>query len=186
LQVLSEQGHAVWRLAPAVLSRVGKTAMSVMGEHEHQHHGMMMNAAENQDERYFDAAGHLIAGGAAQHAAQLACEFSGLPLSQVMAVTQVTRFEGEYGFLNKRLPVWRVAFATPDHRAVFVENASGVVAADVDDAQRLEGFSFAYLHKGHWRDAVGKDVRDSVLTLFALLNVAMVVLGLSLWVRRYR
>jgi hypothetical protein len=50
---------------------------------------------------------------------------------------------------------------------------------------RAEGFSFAYLHKGHWFDFLGKDVRDAVLALFALLIFVIGCTGITL-LRRAR
>lgn len=91
----------------------------------------------------------------------------------------VTKFTDEYGFVQKRLPVYKVQFASADHLAVYVDPVDAAVAAVVRDLDRVEGFSFAYLHKVHWLDALGKDVRDAVMGLFALLIFAMTTVGLS-------
>ncbi len=187
LQLLSLPAGPAWRAAPASMAMVGKKADKGMPEDEHAHHhgGMPMPVKKPSAEQYFSAAdARLIADGPQGHARALASAFSGLPEATISDVQLVKKFEGEYGFLNKRLPVWKVAFATPDHLAVYVETGTGIKAAEVRDINRFEGFTFAYLHKGHWLDALGKDVRDFLLGLFALLNVLVVVLGLSVWWRR--
>lgn len=189
LQLLSLPAGPAWRAAPASMAMVGKKADKGMPEDAHAHHhgGMSMPAEKPAAEQYFSAAdARLIAEGPQTHARALASAFSGLPAASISAVQMVKKFEGEYGFLNKRLPVWKVAFATPDNLAVYVETGTGIKAAEVRDVDRFEGFSFAYLHKGHWLDALGKDTRDFLLGLFALLNVLVVVFGLSLWWRRRR
>lgn len=97
----------------------------------------------------------------------------------------VTQFIDEYGFVQKRLPVYKVQFASADHLAVYVDPVDAAVAAVVRDLDRVEGFSFGYLHKAHWLDVFGKDVRDAVMGLFALLIFAMTCVGLS-FLRRER
>ena len=90
-----------------------------------------------------------------------------------------------YGFLNKRLPVWRVEYDTPDHLAYYVETATNSLASVVRDAVRAEGWSFSFLHKYHWLDFAGKDVRDLVMGLFGFGNLLIAVLGLWMFTRRY-
>ncbi|MFZ5604302.1 MAG: hypothetical protein ACOY7J_17765 [Pseudomonadota bacterium] len=100
-------------------------------------------------------------------------------------VATITVFEGEYGFLNKRLPVLKVTFASADHATVYWEPATGAVAAVLRDRDRYEGFSFGFLHKYHWLDAAGKNVRDAVMALAALLVATVTVLGCWMaWRRR--
>jgi hypothetical protein len=98
----------------------------------------------------------------------------------------VTKFAGEYGFVNKRLPVVKLSFATPQHTALYVEPGSGRLAALVTDSDRREGLSFAVLHKFFLMDWAGKTVRDCV-AMFSALGVLVVTLyGLVLLVRTQR
>lgn len=121
-----------------------------------------------------------------------------MPLEYVSALTKavaagakwltcepVTQFTDEYGFVQKRLPVYKVQLDTPDHLAVYVDPADAAVAAVVRDIDRAEGFSFGYLHKAHWLDALGKNARDALLGIFALLIFVMTCAGLS-FLRRGR
>jgi hypothetical protein len=92
----------------------------------------------------------------------------------------ITKFAGEYGFVNKRLPVLKLAFAGPGNPALYVEPASGRLAALVTDSDRREGLSFAVLHKFFLMDWAGKTVRDLV-AIFSALGVLVVTLyGLAL------
>ena len=98
----------------------------------------------------------------------------------------VTKFAGEYGFVNKRLPVMKLAFATPEHTTLYVEPSSGRLAALVTDGDRREGLSFAVLHKFFLMDWAGKNVRDAV-AIFSALGVLVVTLyGFSLLLRTRR
>jgi hypothetical protein len=122
---------------------------------------------------------------AGKHAVSLAQQYSGLDPSKVVSIEPVFKFEGEYGFINKRLPVWRVSFDTPDAAAYYVETSSGTLATIVRNADRAEGYSFAFLHKYHWLDFAGKNVRDFVMASFAFGMTLTAGLGLWMFARRY-
>jgi hypothetical protein len=98
----------------------------------------------------------------------------------------VTRFAGEYGFVNKRLPVVKLTYAGAGHPALYVEPATGRLAALVRDGDRREGLSFAVLHKFFLMDWAGKNVRDAV-AIFSALGVLVVTLyGLALSLKTWR
>ncbi|HSB95147.1 MAG TPA: PepSY domain-containing protein, partial [Spongiibacteraceae bacterium] len=62
----------------------------------------------------------------------------------------VDKFSGEYGFINKRLPVWKIQFSDGTPAAMtrwYVEPGSGTLALRADDNAAREGFFFAYVHK---------------------------------------
>ncbi len=99
----------------------------------------------------------------------------------------IVRFGDGYGFIFKRLPVERVAFDTPDHQAVYVDPATGVIAAVLNDEARTQGWIFAYLHKWEWLvPIVGKDGRDFAQSIFALGNAVVALLGIWLFTRTRR
>ena len=166
------------------LTEAAKEIAMMVGEHEHS---AKPEAAKNAIQTIYAhaASGTIIPDAERRHAAELAGQHSGLPDAQITAISLVTKFEGEYGFINKRLPVWRVDYATPDHAAYYVETSSGALATVVRDAARVEGWVFSYLHKFHWLDFAGKNVRDIVAALFALGNLIVAVLGLWMFTRRY-
>lgn len=98
----------------------------------------------------------------------------------------VAKFAGEYGFVNKRLPVMKLAYAGAGHPALYVEPATGRLAALVTDDARREGLAFAMLHKFFLLDWAGKNVRDAV-AMFSALGVLVVTLyGFLLLLRTRR
>lgn len=106
-----------------------------------------------------------------------------LPAPPVIGTpTLVTQFEGEYGFLNKRLPVWRVAFATPKQTRLYVETSTNTLAAKVNQLDAIEGSSFSTLHKWHI-GPINKDLRDALSATFALLHVIVALLGFCMFMR---
>lgn len=102
----------------------------------------------------------------------------------VEQIETITTFAGEYGFLNKRLPVMKIRFTTPDAATAYWEPGTGMIAAVIRTADRLEGFSFGYLHKFHWLDAAGKNLRDSFMALMALLLAIVTLLGVIMGWRK--
>jgi hypothetical protein len=98
----------------------------------------------------------------------------------------VTKFAGEYGFVNKRLPVVKLAFAGPGRPALYVEPATGRLAALVTDGDRREGLSFAVLHKFFLMDWAGKNTRDAVAILSALGVLVVTLYGCVLLLRTRR
>lgn len=94
-------------------------------------------------------------------------------------------FDSDYGFANKRLPVWRV------------ETASGPVFTDPVDAliasvprsgfiRRAEAASFNHLHKWQFANPVGRYVRDAVMMGVIAALIALAMTGLYLSRRRRR
>jgi len=98
----------------------------------------------------------------------------------------VTRFAGEYGFVNKRLPVVKLTYAGPGHPALYVEPGSGRLAALVRDGDRREGLSFAVLHKFFLLDWAGKNVRDAGAILSALGVLVVTLYGMALALKTWR
>lgn len=173
--LLNAGERACYRL-PVVQTTVVGSGQS--GEHAH-HHGAMPATAEPAPARCLDTGTGAELPDADRRAAEaLARQFAGAAEGGV-ELSPVTRFGGEYGFINKRLPVWRARFAGSDD-AWYVESDSGALALHTDTPARLEGLSFAYLHKWTFFGEDHKDLRDALLALFAFGNV--VVAGLGTWV----
>lgn len=100
-------------------------------------------------------------------------------------VTFVTRFGGDYGFANKRLPVWRVETS---EGPVFVDLAEGLAAARprTSDLERFEDWTFDTLHKWRFLDPIGRMGRDVATMAGAGLIAVMATLGLAILLRRRR
>lgn len=183
LAVVNVAGEVHYLMTPVTAHQPEKLSS------EHAHHdasrtGAMLSQAARSV--YISAAsGDIVADAQRRHVVALARQYSGLDDAQVHDVEPVFKFEGEYGFINKRLPVWRVRYATADDAVYYVEPLTGALAAIVRNADRAEGYSFAYLHKYHWLDFAGKNVRDLVMAAFALGLTLTAGSGLWLFAARY-
>ncbi len=143
---------------------------------EHQHHAATPNLAISLQraesakpvaiERYLQ---ELAAGVLGQY-----------PGAKIESQQAITGFTAEYGFVQKRLPVYQLQLDTPDHIAIYIDPIDAVVSSVVTDLARVEGYSFAYMHKGMWLDGLGKGLRDGILGLQALGVFIMACLGLLL------
>lgn len=114
---------------------------------------------------------------------QLAASYLGLQPEQVQQAAWVTSFGGEYGFINKRLPVIKVETLLENQLRLYIEPSSGVIAAQVTQQDALEGFSFAYLHKWTWLP-IDKTLRDIILGTIAGLVALLAVLGFLVQLRK--
>jgi hypothetical protein len=95
----------------------------------------------------------------------------------------LTHFDKEYGFVNKRLPVVKLAYNTAQATTYYIEPATSRLAAKIENTDRAEGYSFAILHKYLLMEWAGKNVRD-IVTLISALGVLVVSLfGFVLFVK---
>ena len=120
------------------------------------------------------------------HAQQLASRLSGRDVSQISSVQPITRFNAEYRFMDRRIPVAQVQFNAEGNPAYYVDLTTGRLAAKVDDYRRFEKFTFRMLHMWHFADGLGKNGRDVIITVFILLNVVAIILGVMLFISRRR
>jgi predicted phosphohydrolase len=74
-----------------------------------------------------------------------------------------------------------VNYDTPQQTAYYMGTSSGVLSAKIKNSDRIEEWVFGYLHKFHWLDFAGKNVRGIALILFGLGNVAVAGLGFTLF-----
>lgn len=120
-------------------------------------------------------------------ALRLGERFSGLPRERIENMTLVTRFGAGYDFRNKRLPVWRLDYGAPLNASLFVDTATGVQADRAYARDRLERWSFTYLHKWNFLGPLGRDGQNVVIALFVLGGVFLMSgLGLNMAWQRYR
>ena len=97
----------------------------------------------------------------------------------------LTEFESrEYGFVNKRLPVVKLAFDTPEKTTYFIETATSRLASVTEKSDVIEGYSFAIFHKFLFMDWAGKNIRDLTMVLAALTILVVSVLGLILFLKK--
>ena len=99
-------------------------------------------------------------------------------------VEMVTDFTNEYGFVNKRLPVMAFHLKNEKKSSYYIDPSAGHLAAYIQNSARLEGLSFAFLHKFHFLDAMGKNARDGILVFFALSILIVSILGLVVFLKK--
>ena len=90
----------------------------------------------------------------------------------------------EYGFVNKRLPVVKLEYNTPDNTTYYIETSTSSLASVVNRSTRLEGYSFAIFHKFLLMEWAGKNIRDLITVISALGILIVSVLGLILFFKR--
>ena len=154
---------------------------------------------------YYDAAmGKLLQDGAMEHSYSLVKHFVAQSAAdgdaaccEMMANAQadqsaplivsssayLTKFDTEYGFINKRLPVIKIALSTPEHLTYYLEPATGMMASKIQDGDRREGLSFAVFHKFLLVDFAGKDFRDFLTAMAAFGVLVVSLMGLVLFIR---
>jgi len=116
-----------------------------------------------------------------RHARILATQLSESGPPEPTAIP-ITMFGGEYGFINKLLPVFR--FEAGDTR-LYVHVETRTLAAAVNAADYAEGWSFAQFHKWQALEALlGRWPRDLLQIGFALAMTLVSLLGLGLFWRR--
>ncbi|MBS1567574.1 MAG: PepSY domain-containing protein [Bacteroidetes bacterium] len=131
--------------------------------------------------RYVRAADYqTLPNGDETYARYLASVFSGHN-DNAKSAAFVTRFAGEYGFVNKRLPVWRIDYG--GNERYYIETSTGRLAARMDNGSLAEGYSFALLHKHEFMAWAGKPVKDASTIFWAATQIAMVLVGLLLYIR---
>ena len=135
-----------------------------------------------QNAIYLNADGYsILRNGEEVYARYLASIFKDNSNAKPIEVKQITKFAGEYGFVNKRLPVWKIAYDSNYNERFYVETSSNKLSVRIDDREVFEGLSFSFLHKHHFMDFAGKSWRDFSTMFWAAMQVAMIVVGLILW-----
>ena len=112
-------------------------------------------------------------------------EKTSLEEATLLETKVLTEFESrEYGFVNKRLPVVKLAFDTPEKTTFFIETATSRLASMTEKSDIIEGYSFAIFHKFLFMDWAGKNIRDLTMVLAALIVLIISLLGLILFFKK--
>jgi hypothetical protein len=90
----------------------------------------------------------------------------------------------EYGFVNKRLPVIKLAYDTPEKTVYFIETSTSRLAAVIENSDIIEGYSFALFHKFLFMDWAGKNIRDFTMVLVALTVLVISIIGFILFIKK--
>ncbi len=172
----------VWRWALKPPETTTGRGMA-MGEHQH-HDQPAQGVSAGPSASYVSAQdGREVADGEAKHLAELLTHF--VLQGTAATATPVLKFSPEYGFLFKRLPVWRVEQGDAENTVAYLDTASERLAASITDGDRLAGAFFAYAHKWEWVTPLsGKDWRDGLSAAFAALLIGVGIGGTVLRRRR--
>ncbi|MCX6297909.1 MAG: PepSY domain-containing protein [Bacteroidetes bacterium] len=119
--------------------------------------------------------------GETMYAHYLANQFSGNSENDILKTEVINKFAGEYGFINKLLPVTKVGYGKNLNERYYVETASGKLSVKINDLEMLEGYSFAFLHKHEFLTPLGKAVKDFSTMFWAAAQIALVTVGLMLF-----
>ncbi|HUC83263.1 MAG TPA: PepSY domain-containing protein [Flavisolibacter sp.] len=131
--------------------------------------------------------GAVLKNGDAAYAASLAAAFKGAEQADIVATSAVSSFNHRYSMMNKRLPVVENKFEDGD--AVFVETATGEIAALTKPADEAERFSFSNLHMHHYWEmwlgkAAGKAAKNTVLIASTLGLLLLALTGIIIYLRK--
>lgn len=96
-------------------------------------------------------------------------------------VKPIKQFTEEYGFINKRLPVQQISY--PGNENWYIETTTSKLATKVAGIDRIEGFSFIFLHKYFGMTWAGKNIRDIVSMLAALGVLVVSLFGFASFIK---
>lgn len=179
ISVIAMHDTLFWRLYPYV-----KNAIQNSSKQKPWDKG---RTVEISSPRYIqDENGETLLNGEKRYAAYLAQHFQGNENGSFSTILPVTKFDGEYAFVNKRLPVWKVVADGQQSERFYIETSTGTLAARVDDNDLPEGYSFSFLHKHHFMDFTGKVGRDLSTMFWAAMQIVMVVVGIFFWINKTR
>lgn len=131
---------------------------------------------------YLDAQGRELGNDTPRRYAQQRLDHyaKALRLGEAQTLTLQHSFDHEYGFVFKRLPVFKASYADAHNTTLFIDPLDGALASRVQDADRTEGWTFAYLHKWEFLAGLGNGYKHLLLGLVALAHVLLALVGLSL------
>lgn len=181
LDIYGRGATLFWQVIPVVAGEQALPSAQVAAMHQHDHAGHAKRPAEPR--LWLTRGQETTALTPTAYGMAWLTVMVGNTAPDIQSVAWVTAFANEYGFVFKRLPVLKVQTAQADHTRLYLEPATGVLAATINDTDGLEGFVFAYLHKWSFQ-SVSKDVRD-VLAILAALAVSLTgLLGAYLFAKK--
>ncbi len=128
--------------------------------------------------------GSILPNGDEIFARHLALEFSGFPDNSIVQTEEISSFRKDYGFIFKRLPVWRVSYTDQSHWNDTVDTEDAHMAMQTSALTLTESLSFIFLHKFHFLDFAGRDARDAGSAIAVILILITIVFGLLAMKRR--
>jgi uncharacterized iron-regulated membrane protein len=119
------------------------------------------------------------------YARQLASHYTGRSASEITDVRFITRFDEEYLYVNRLLPVWRVEFSGPGQLRAFIDTDQARLSTLIDDTRHGLGTVFRLGHNWAFAD---KFPRVQLTIMAAILGTALfsAISGITLYIRRRR
>lgn len=176
IAVVGINGQAYWQVNTKKILRAKTNAKKPSGDL------MKTKVVPPPSAIYINTANNsVLQNGEIVYASYLASQYSGHASSEIAKIDTIVKFADEYGFVNKRLPVFKVAFNTNHNERFYVETSTGKLALRVDDIDVIEGYSFSILHKHEFMAWAGKPVKDFSTMFWAMAQIAVVIIGLVLY-----
>lgn len=139
-------------------------------------------STNKKDILYFDAkTATELPDGDKLYAAFLSSFYRDIQTGGKPQISQVRQFDNEYGFINKRLPVQKVAYSNGENW--YIETTTSQLSTKVAGIDRAEGFSFIFLHKYFGMSWAGKNIRDVVSMLAALGVLVVSLFGFAAFIK---
>lgn len=132
--------------------------------------------------RYHDLAGARLPDDTdAAQAEWLARRYSGLPDTALLELRFQDHFDADYPAVNRLLPVYRVAFDTPDGLVLHVHTETGALTAISDTRKRRLQALFRTLHSFNGVPEAGRRALIAGIMLALLVTAGS---GVLLWLQR--
>jgi len=114
------------------------------------------------------------------HAERLARWYAGESTADVSEATVLTAFDGDYGWINRLLPVWRVRFARDDGLTVYVSTTDDRLATISDTRKAFFQQTFRAVHSWSWLPA---PLRNAWINTLLAAVAGTTLFGLTLALR---
>ena len=120
------------------------------------------------------------------YAKELACYFTNVSVDSVNHTKEILKFIPEYGFIFKRLPVWRVYFNDEEYFHATVDTKHSHLSVKTNISDVVELISFLNLHKFHFMDPLGKSTRHILSIVATSLILIITYFGILLYYKKDR
>jgi hypothetical protein len=143
--------------------------------------GQMLQVTVDPDtpRRYFDlTTGEELPDMDSRHAIFLARHYLAESVAEatISSIQLITAFNAEYPWVNRLLPVYRVAFDTPDERVAFIYTETNALAAVNNRFKTCVQTAFRWLHTWDW---IAPEFELFRVLLISLLVGSLALLALS-------
>lgn len=153
--------------------------VTLEGQHFFQVHWLL----QQEPPSYFNTQDlQRISQGEERYALAQAQLYFPLPKGQVSHTEPVEEFGIEYKAFNRRLPVRKVVYNTPEQHEVYIATRTGELVAVIQRKDRVEMASFLKWHEYYFLEPLlGEKGREAILVLVVLLVVMGQVLEMGFW-----